>query len=140
MSIKCKYKRLHITPLHVKTDGFVEKLIETSDDPFEVKYILIVVHLLLCWLFTGLITTHIDANTVSHPVFLSADRSLNPFSDPFIQLVVNMDRNKLHTISQIDDHEFLLQLSRNDDSLGGKCYVRFFSFRATIILYTKKKN
>jgi hypothetical protein len=65
-------------------------------------------------------TTHVYATTLAHTVFLPSDRSLNPFSDTFIQRIINMDRDKLHAIPQIDDNEFLLQLTLNDDSLGGE--------------------
>ncbi|CAF0856564.1 unnamed protein product [Adineta steineri] len=59
------------------------------------------------------------ATTLGHPVFLPTDRSLNPFSDRFIQRVINMDRQKLYNIPQMDDNEFLLELMNNDDTLGG---------------------
>ncbi|CAF4600665.1 unnamed protein product [Rotaria socialis] len=66
-----------------------------------------------------ILATDVYANSIAHTVFLPSDRSLNPFSDHFIQRVINMDREKLFAIPQMDDAEFLVALSRNDDSLGG---------------------
>ncbi|CAF3833673.1 unnamed protein product [Rotaria magnacalcarata] len=66
-----------------------------------------------------ILATDVYATSIAHTVFLPSDRSLNPFSDQFIQRVINMDREKLFSIPQMDDAEFLLKLSRNDDSLGG---------------------
>jgi hypothetical protein len=64
--------------------------------------------------------------TLAQTLFLPSDRSLNPFSDPFIQRIINMDRDKLYAIPPMDDNEFLLQLSRNDDTLGGKLQTKLF--------------
>ena len=71
-------------------------------------------------MFVVIIATDVYATSIAHTVFLPSDRSLNPFSDRFIQRVINMDREKLFAIPQMDDAEFLLELSRNDDSLGGE--------------------
>ena len=60
------------------------------------------------------------ANVYPTTVFLPSDRSLNPFNDPFIQRIINMDRDKLYAIPQMDDNEFLLQLMHNDDTFGGE--------------------
>ncbi|CAF1131207.1 unnamed protein product [Adineta steineri] len=67
----------------------------------------------------AMMTGDVYATTLDHPVFLPTDRSLNPFSDRFIQRVINMDRQKLYNIPQMDDDEFLLELMHNDDTLGG---------------------
>ena len=62
-----------------------------------------------------------QATSLAHTVFLPSDKSVNPFSDRFIQKVVHMDRKRLNTIVQIDgDEVFLLQLMQNDRALDGK--------------------
>ena len=58
--------------------------------------------------------------SLAQSVFLPSDRSLNPFSDPFIQRIISMDREKLYAIPQMDDDDFLRQLSQDDDTLGGE--------------------
>ncbi|CAM4857031.1 unnamed protein product [Rotaria socialis] len=81
---------------------------------------------LKCLVFMVILATDVYANSIAHTVFLPSDRSLNPFSDHFIQRVINMDREKLFAIPQMDDAEFLVALSRNDDSLGDDPYEILF--------------
>ncbi len=76
----------------------------------------------MCLMLTLAMTTNVCATSLAHTVFLPSDRSLNPFSDPFIQRIINMDRDKLYAIPQMDDNEFLSQLIRNDDTLGGRLH------------------
>ena len=64
-----------------------------------------------------------DYVSLAQSVFLPADSSVNPFNDRFIHRVVNMDRDQLLSIPQIDDDQFLFQLIHNDDSMGGKRIV-----------------
>ena len=45
---------------------------------------------------------------------------MNPFGDSFVQRVINMDRTKLYAIPQMSDEDFLMELTNNDDTLGGK--------------------
>lgn len=71
---------------------------------------------------------NVDATSLSHKVFLPSDRSLNPFSDPFTQKIINMDRHKLHGIPQVDDKEFLSKLANNDDILQSKFYFYTITF------------
>ena len=63
----------------------------------------------------------IHCTSLAQSVFLPSDRSLNPFSDRFIQRIISMDREKLYAIPQMNDNEFLLQLSQDDDTMGGEC-------------------
>ncbi len=81
------------------------------------------------------ITTDVHATNFVHTVFLPSDKSLNPFSDPFIQRVVNMNRNKLYTIRPMDDDEFLLKLIHNDDTLGGELHGKILPFRKIFFLF-----
>ena len=73
-----------------------------------------------CLLLTALIAVRGEYVSLAHSVFLPTDQSANPFSDRFVQRVINMDRNQLHSIPQLDDNQMLLQLVQNDDTLGGK--------------------
>ena len=61
----------------------------------------------------------VRATSLAQHVFLPMDRSGNPFSDPFIQRIVNMDRAKLSAIPQMSDDAFLAPLASGDDTLGG---------------------
>ena len=63
--------------------------------------------------------TCVRATSLAQHVFLPRDRSENPFSDPFIQRIVNMDRAKLSAIPRMSDDAFLAQLASGDDTLGG---------------------
>lgn len=79
-------------------------------------------------LFTCVIIAAIQSYAAASdpPVFLSSDRSLNPFSDPFIQRFMSMDRSQLYAMPPMSDADFLAALSSNDDTLGGEnsCYDR----------------
>ena len=75
------------------------------------------------WLCAALMVANIarsHGTSLAQSVFLPSDRSLNPFSDPFIQRIISMDRKKLYAIPQMDDNDFLLQLNQDDDTMGGK--------------------
>ena len=69
------------------------------------------------------------AISLAQHVFLPTQRSENPFSDPFIQRIINMDRAKLSAIPQMSDDAFLAQLATGDDTLGGQWHmsIRFYS-------------
>jgi len=78
---------------------------------------------------------NVHATSVAHTVFLPSDSSLNPFSDLFIQKVVNMDPKKLSAITQMDGNEFLfLQLMHNDDILVGELHRKNLPFRNIFFL------
>ena len=66
--------------------------------------------------------TCVRATSLAQHVFLPMERSENPFSDPFVQRIINMDRAKLFGIPQMSDDAFLAQLASDDDTLGGQFY------------------
>jgi hypothetical protein len=66
------------------------------------------------------ITIEVQATSLAHNVFLPSDRSSNPFSDRFIQRVINMDRDKLYSIRPLTDEQFLSKLANGDDILSSK--------------------
>lgn len=75
------------------------------------------------WACCMLLVAMIDsgyASSLAHSVFLPSDRSSNPFSDPFIQQVTNMDRDKLYSIPQMEDNQFLFHLIKDDDILDSE--------------------
>lgn len=66
-------------------------------------------------------TTSVCATSVAHTVFLSSDKSLNPFNDGFVQKIVYMDRKKFRAITTMDVSEIhLADLLQNDDALDGE--------------------
>ena len=73
-----------------------------------------------CFLLAAFVGVRGEYVSLAHSVFLPTDRSVNPFSDRFVQKVINMDRDQLYSIPQLEDNQMLLQLVQNDDTLGGK--------------------
>jgi len=82
-----------------------------------------------------LITINVNATSLAHKVFLPSDKSLNPFSDPFIQKIINMDRNKLHGIMKVDDKELFMKLMQNDDILHSKLNRNVLLSRCLFFLF-----
>jgi hypothetical protein len=77
--------------------------------------------------FITAMTINAHATSLAHTVFLPSDKSLNPFSDRFIQKIANMDRKKLNAIVEMDGNDLLLlQLMQNDNALDGELKKKNF--------------
>lgn len=80
-------------------------------------------------------TINANATSLALQVFLPSDVSLNPFSDPFIQRMANMDRSELHRIIQLNDSEYALKLLQNNGMSYGKFNRNLLPFRHIFFLF-----